>query len=150
MTLLKFNNNLAKHFDARPVFNELYNELFENFGPMHKMHTVPTVNISESDDKFNIALAAPGLNKEDFNVNVQQGVLTISAEQKSEDKEGTAKFTRREYSYTKFSRSFTLPETVKADNISATYLNGVLSLDIPKIESEILKNRSNPLEIKIS
>jgi HSP20 family protein len=117
---------------------------------MHKMHTVPSVNISESDDKFQISLAAPGLTKEDINVSVQQGVLTISASQKSEEKESTVKFTRREFSYTRFSRSFTLPESVKTDSISANYQNGVLSLEIPKIESEVLKNKANPIEIKVS
>lgn len=147
MTLLKFNNQLAKQFDTRPMFSELYNDLLETVSPNFKYHTVPSVNIHETDDKFNVSLAAPGLKKEDFKIGFENGVLSISAEKTEEKSETQPKFSRKEYSYESFSRSFTLPESANNEAIKASYENGVLSLDIPKKE----KNTKNSFqEIKIS
>ena len=95
----------------------------------------PSVNVAENDAAFRLEVAAPGLAKEDFKVNIEDNTLTISAENKveKETKEGE-KFLRREFGYSTFKRSFTLPETVDIANIKATYEHGVLHLVLPKIE----------------
>ncbi len=95
----------------------------------------PSVNVAENDAAFRLEVAAPGLAKEDFKVNIEDNTLTISAENKveNETKEGE-KFLRREFGYSTFKRSFTLPETIDVENIKAAYDNGVLHLTLPKIE----------------
>lgn len=98
--------------------------------------SVPAVNIAENDDAFTLELAAPGMSKKDFNLELDNGVLTISSEQKKEDekKENGGRFTRREFSYSSFKRAFSLPETVDTEKISAKYNEGVLVIELPKRE----------------
>lgn len=119
------------HFDK--ILNDVFNTPVFNDGASHA--SVPSVNISESDAAFQVALAAPGLSKEDFKINVEEGTLTISAEKQADAtaKEGE-KIVRREFSYAKFKRSFNLPETIDVAAISATYEAGVLNLTLPKTE----------------
>lgn len=95
----------------------------------------PSVNVAENGAEYRLEVAAPGLTKEDFKVNIEDNILTISAEKtmENETKEGE-KFLRREFGYSTFKRSFTLPETVDIANIKATYENGVLHLTLPKTE----------------
>lgn len=103
---------------------------------------VPAVNIKETDSSFGIELAAPGKTKEDFNIEIDHNVLTISSEEKSEksEKEETeGKYTRKEFSYSSFRRAFTLPETVNTESINATYENGVLNVTLPKKEEALPK-----------
>jgi len=98
--------------------------------------SLPAVNIKENNDEFMIEVAAPGMRKEDFNINYDNGQLSISSERKDEnvEKDGE-KITRREFSYQSFRRSFTIPENVvNADNIAAHYENGILHLTLPKRE----------------
>ena len=97
------------------------------------------VNISEDADGFLIELAAPGLTKEDLKVDVDKNLLTIKAEKateetKNEDKDNknNSKYTRREFNFTSFKRSFTLPESVAKDKVSASYENGILKVSVPK------------------
>src|SRR6185437_8162780 len=94
----------------------------------------PAVNISENKERFEVSLAAPGMKKADFNIDVERNTLTISAETKAEKEEKDERYTRKEYSYSSFSRSFTLPEGVNKDKIDASYDNGVLTLSLPKTE----------------
>lgn len=98
--------------------------------------SIPAVNIREDDDSFNVQVAAPGKSKEDFNIELDNDVLTISAEEKKEnettDKNG--RFTRKEFSYSNFKRSFSLPDSVDSTRISASYNNGVLEIALPKKE----------------
>lgn len=96
--------------------------------------TVPAVNISEEKDHFSISLAAPGLKKEDFKIDVTDKLLSISAETESSKEEKGKKFTKQEYNYSSFSRSFDLPESVIADKINAVCADGVLRLTLPKKE----------------
>ncbi len=98
--------------------------------------SVPAVNIAEDDDSFTLEVAAPGMTKKDFNLELDNGVLTISSEVKKEDekKENGGRFTRREFSYTSFKRAFSLPETVDPEKISAKYNEGVLKIELPKRE----------------
>jgi HSP20 family protein len=93
---------------------------------------LPLVNIMEEEKEFVIEMAVPGMNKKDFNIAVENGVLTISAENKTETEEVKKNFTRKEFSYNTFSRSFTLPENVNEEKIVANYENGLLKLHVGK------------------
>ncbi len=108
---------------------------------------VPSANITESEKDYLIELAAPGLTKKDFKVEMDNGMLTISAEKKEEKKEVEGAYSRREYSYNSFSRSFTLPENCKSDKIDAKYEDGVLKLMLPKKEITPMKSKK---EITVS
>lgn len=109
---------------------------FQNFGA-----NVPAVNIKETEREFFVELAAPGKNKEDFNIEIDNNVLTISSESKneSEEKDAQGKYTRREFSYSSFKRAFTLPESVNESSIKAIYENGVLNITLPKHEEALPK-----------
>jgi HSP20 family protein len=104
---------------------------FFNFG---KVVNVPAVNISETEKEFRLTIAVPGLEKSDFKIESFEGMLTISAEKEREEKEETGRFNRREYNYTSWSRSFTLPDYVDAGHIEAKYENGELKIMLPKTE----------------
>lgn len=93
----------------------------------------PAVNIIETDDDYRIDLAAPGLGKEDFNLNVEDSVLTISAKKEVEKKEGVI-YTRREFNYVEFAHSFSLSETIDLEQINAAFNNGILSVTLAKKE----------------
>jgi HSP20 family protein len=94
--------------------------------------TVPAVNIKELDFQFEIELAVPGMKKDDFEIEVEDGVLSISSTQEEEQVNEKGKFTRREFSYSSFRRSFTLPDSVDPTKIDATYKEGVLLVLLPK------------------
>lgn len=108
---------------------------------------VPSANITESEKDYLIELAAPGLTKKDFKVEMDNGMLTISAEKKEEKKEEENGYSRREYSFNSFSRSFTLPENCKSDKIDAKYEDGILKLTLPKKEITPMKSKK---EIAVS
>lgn len=95
----------------------------------------PAVNVKEDADGFSLALAAPGYGKEDIEIKIEENILTISSEKKEDTtaKEGE-KFTRKEFKYAAFKRTFTLPDTVDATKIGANYENGILNISIPKKE----------------
>jgi HSP20 family protein len=97
---------------------------------------LPAVNIIEKDDKFLIEMAAPGLRKEDFKINIENGILQIDSESQREVEEEKDNYTRKEFNYSSFSRSFTLPENASEENIAANYENGVLKLKLQKLKSE--------------
>jgi len=92
----------------------------------------PSVNVIEDGDFYRIEVAAPGLEKGDFEVNVENGFLNISAEHKEKEEVKEGKYMRREFNYTSFKRSFELPDIVKADKIEATYKDGILKVKLPK------------------
>lgn len=94
--------------------------------------TVPAVNIKELDFQFEIELAVPGMKKDDFEIEVEDGVLSISSTQEEEQVNEKGKFTRREFSYSSFRRSFTLPDSVDPTKIDATYKEGLLLVLLPK------------------
>ncbi len=118
-----------------------------NGGSLSQMLTVPAVNIAEKQDHFEISLAAPGMKKDDFNIDVEGNMLTISAETEQQKEEKDERHTRREFNYTSFSRSFTLPEGVKKDQIDAKYENGLLKLVLPKTE-EARKTAARHINVK--
>ncbi len=110
--------------------------------------TLPAVNVKENDEAFEIEVAAPGMNREDFKVKLENNLLTISSEKKEEKKEENGRYSRREFSYQSFQRSFTIPENLVAgDQISARYCEGILCITLPKKE-EVKPKPAR--EIKIS
>ncbi|UZR94801.1 Hsp20/alpha crystallin family protein [Chondrinema litorale] len=125
-------------------FGKLADELFkgiENQIGSESTSQTPRVNISEDKDAFYLDFAAPGLNKEDFNIKVDKQMLTISAEAESTTE---TNFKRREFGYNKFSRSFELPISADQENISANYEAGILTVTVPK------KPESKPRIISIN
>ncbi len=139
--------NLVK-FNQYPSLTDLMENLERTFlGRVDEFSgDIPAVNIKEENDKFVLEMAAPGLKKDDFNINLDNYVLTISSEKKEEAKEDKDNYTRREFLYTSFSRSFTLPKTVDIDKIKADYKNGILTVTLPKKEEEAKLTK----QIKIS
>ena len=113
------------------LFDDFFRPWGEWFG---KELTVPAANITENGDVFKVSLAVPGLKKNDFNINVEGNMLTISSEKEESKDEKEGDYTRKEYSYSSFSRSFTLPEEVNQDKIEASYEDGVLKVTLPKKE----------------
>ncbi|WGH76470.1 Hsp20/alpha crystallin family protein [Tenacibaculum tangerinum] len=121
-----------------PTLPNVFNDFFRDWSTLNFSDTnttLPAVNIKENENEFTVDVAAPGMNKEDFQVNLENDVLTISSE-KQENKEDTNdNYTRKEYSYMSFKRSFTLPKgIVDSEKITATYKNGELKISIPKLE----------------
>ena len=141
MSLVKFSNNYPTIFD-RFFDNNFYDWTSENYSTTNT--TVPSANIKESAEKFEIHIAAPSFAKDDFKIEVNNNVLTVCSEKKveNETKEGE-RFTRKEFSYQSFCRSFTLPIRADTEKISANYENGILAVDIPK------KEEANPKPSKI-
>ena len=134
MTFVKVNNPINKTFDG--LMNELFNELPVNFGKSIREDVLhfPPANIIEKTDLYKIELAAPGMNKGDFNVKLDGKTLSISAEKKTETATENEKMIRKEFGHKAFKRSFTLDEKIDAANISAKYENGILTLELPKKE----------------
>ncbi|HEX5171013.1 MAG TPA: Hsp20/alpha crystallin family protein [Cyclobacteriaceae bacterium] len=97
-----------------------------------KYQSMPAVNVKESEGAYEIEVAAPGLTKKDFNITVDNRVLTIASEKEEKTEEKENNYTRREFSYTSFTRSFTLPENVKEEDVKANYEDGILKLSVPK------------------
>ncbi|MFN0032474.1 MAG: Hsp20/alpha crystallin family protein [Flavobacteriales bacterium] len=119
------NAGINLFFDDFPVRDFFSNNL--------KAHgTWPAANVKENKENYFIELAAPGLSKEDFKVKLEADTLTISTEKSNEAKEENERYTRKEFRYNRFSRSFILPETVNSEDIRASYKNGVLQLTLPK------------------
>ncbi|KJD35122.1 heat-shock protein [Tamlana sedimentorum] len=109
--------------------------------------TLPKVNIKDEADAFIVEMAVPGLKKQDFNINLDNNTLAISTELKDENETEKDNYTRREFGYSSFKRSFVLPDSVDNDNIKANYNDGILTVTLPKREEAKQKPARN---IKIS
>jgi HSP20 family protein len=140
--------SLVKRNEAFPAWSNLFSDFFDrnwldwsnrNFSLTNT--TLPSVNIKESNESFDVEVAAPGLSKEDFRIELNNDLLTISSEKKDEKTEEESHYTSREFSYQSFSRSFSLPGSIERENISAKYENGILFITIPKKEEA----RSKPV-----
>jgi len=134
-------------FPALPnVFNDFFRDWSStNFSDTNT--TLPAVNIKNNENEFIVDVAAPGMNKDDFQINIENDILTISSEKKEDKEETNNNYTRKEYSYMSFKRSFTLPKgIVDYEKIKATYKNGELKISIPKLET--LKSKT-PKLIKV-
>ncbi|KAA3620718.1 MAG: Hsp20/alpha crystallin family protein [Flavobacterium sp.] len=126
-----FNNDLPSIF--RPNFNTGL--------------SLPMVNISELDDAYQVEMAVPGMKKSDFHIEIDNQVLSISSEVENSEETNDENYTRREFGYASFKRSFSLPETVEEDKIKANYVDGILKLELPKKEEA---KRQPPRKINIS
>ena len=136
MKLVKRNDDWGLPNLWEDLFN---NELFNLPSMAARGTTVPAVNISDNENDFTVEMAAPGMKKNDFNINLDNNVLTISSEQKEEKEQKDKHFTKKEFSYRSFERSFTLPEAVDQEKISAKYIDGVLKVVLPKKEEAKVK-----------
>lgn len=145
MTLVKFrrDNGNALMPGVNDIFESIFNETFFN----DRMITrVPAVNISETENNYHIELAAPGLKKEDFKLNLERNNLSISVEQTTDQQDNQKNYNKKEYSYTSFVRSFTLPDSADDSSIAASYNDGILRIDIAKREEAKAVRRQ--IEIK--
>ncbi|WP_428740365.1 Hsp20/alpha crystallin family protein [Tenacibaculum sp.] len=121
-----------------PVFPNVFNEFLRDWSATNFSDTnttLPAVNIKENENEFTVNVAAPGMNKEDFMINLENDILTISSEKKESQENHDDNYTRKEYSYMSFKRSFTLPKgVINSEKIKASYLNGELIITIPKLD----------------
>ena len=146
MSLVKWNNEKSNNA-LMPGFNDIFETFFnDSFISDRLVSRVPAVNISETAEAYHIELAAPGLRKQDFKISTERNMLTVSVEQRTENTENNKKYNKREFSYTSFVRSFTLPETADDSRIEAVYNDGVLQIDVAKKEEA--KAVSRQIEIK--
>lgn len=119
----------------RPFFTDFFeNDSFFDTLPKEQINRVPSVNITENDKEFKIELGVPGLKKDDFKLDVDKSTLTVSADKEEKAKEEKEIFTKREFNYASFSRSFMLPDSVKPDDVRAKYEDGILKIHIAKKE----------------
>lgn len=135
------NRNLTAFPEMANWINELFDNTFEseltpNF---NKGITLPAVNIKETTNEYVLELAAPGMKKSDFNIEVDHKLLSISSELSETKETEESNYTRREFGYSSFKRSFNLPETVDATKVSASYNDGILVVNLPKREEAIPK-----------
>ena len=140
MTLVKFGKE-QKNGIVNPFFNDVYSLLNDSYLSGKTATRTPAVNISESDNGFEVELAVPGLSKEDIKINLDKNVLSVSADKKTETVDENKKFTKREYSFNSFSRSFNLPESADQSKIEADYTAGILKLTIAKKEEAKFQSR---------
>ncbi|WP_129715754.1 Hsp20/alpha crystallin family protein [Pedobacter sp. SYP-B3415] len=140
MTLVKFNNRTRNHV---PYFNNVFDSLFNDaLIKTGRPAQQPQVNISETEQAYHIEVAAPGLKKEDFQVTVNESVLSVSVDKKTEQAEEAKGYTRKEFTFSSFRRSFNLPETADESQISAAYTDGILNITIGKKEESKPEKRS--------
>lgn len=124
--------SLFSSFFGSSAFDRDLLDWGNDFFPSRLGINVPTANVSETPKEYKLELAAPGLDRKDFKVEIDNGVLTISAEKEEEKNEKEGGYSKREYSFNSFSRSFALPDNVRDSSIDAKYENGVLRIVIPK------------------
>ncbi len=135
MSLIKYNSH-----PSRTLFDQFFNTNIGDFVGNDFFKNQPSVNVVESDKAFRVELAAPGLEKEDFDVQIEKDQLLISVEKEQSNTEEGEQFTRREFGYHKFQRSFNLGDQINQENIEATYDNGILTIQLPKkAEAQIIK-----------
>jgi HSP20 family protein len=139
MTLVNFNNRTR---NTAPYFNNVFDSLFSDAVSKNKMvDKSPNVNIYENEAAYVIELAAPGLKKEDFQINLKKDTLSVWAEVKKDESQLAKDFTRKEFDYSSFARSFNLPDTADGDNITAEYKDGILSINISKKDDAKLQHK---------
>jgi HSP20 family protein len=124
------------------------NDLFQMPAQLGRqlMRNMPATNIRESEKEYTIELAAPGMAKDDFSIDIDEGMLTISSQKEEDISREEENFTRREYNYSSFSRSFRMPEGVSPDEIKARYEEGVLKIAVPKREEATVNRKRVNIE----
>jgi HSP20 family protein len=131
---------IRTNFPAFSVFNDLFDSNAYPTG-VTQNNWVPAVNVIENDKNYEIEVAAPGLKKDQFDITVENGVLTISGHTTSEEESKEKNYTRKEFTAKSFTRSFTLPENIDEEGIKATYEDGVMRLTLAKKEKEVPKKK---------
>jgi len=146
MTLVKVNNPIIKSIDG--IMKDLMNEFPSTISKTFREDVLhfPPVNITDKPGMYLVELAAPGFEKADFNVKLEENILTISTDKKDAAKHEADKVIRSEFSYKSFKRSFTIDEKIDSENISAKYENGILKLELPK--KEIVKAGAKEINIQ--
>jgi HSP20 family protein len=129
-------------------FFKPWNEFFDTPSVFGKMLTIPAVNVKEDENQYMLSLAVPGFTKEDFKIDVEANMLTISSEKEEKMEEKEEEFTRREYNFSSFSRTFNLPEDVKQDAIEANYKDGLLMVKLPRKEEAKMNAATKHIMIK--
>lgn len=141
---------LTKTYPAGRNFSNVFDELFGSFpatqGNDVRSTSAAPVNITETESGYSLEFSVPGRNKEDFKINVENGLLTVGYEKKEENQSKQGKSVRKEFSYQSFTRSFTLDEKINADGIEAKYENGILKVALPKKEE--VKNTPKQISIQ--
>ena len=135
---------LVKYKPTTSPFNSLFEDFFGKSDLLDtdfNKWTVPSVNVKEDEKQYTIEVAAPGMSKDDFNVEVEDNRLVISSEKEDETNEEKENYTRKEFSYSKFQRMFTLPKNINDKKISGKYENGILTVEIPKIDKNTLSKK---------
>jgi HSP20 family protein len=147
-TLALTNRNGAPVFfnDLLDGFSPIFNRIFDEDVKAIKAVSKPAVNVKETEQAFVLEVAAPGLQKTDFQIKVEKDVLSIATEVKNESETKTENYKRKEFSYQAFKRSFTLPENVNVESISAEYKDGILHVTLAKNEKE--KEALKVVEVK--
>ncbi len=130
MKLARWNNEMV----FPEFFNRIFNEDAENYFGKRNCGCVPAANVIEKEGAFEVEFAVPGMKKEDFKIGLENNVLTVSAEKEQQKEEKEKNYTRKEFAYGSFTRSFSLPKTVDTEKITAAYDNGVLTVSLPKKE----------------
>lgn len=142
MALIKFPTRSVNTDVVNPFVNSVFDNLFQDSFISDRLVTrVPAVNITETEAAYHIELAAPGLNKSDFKINVDKNIISIGVDKHEEKGENEKTYSKKEYSYTSFSRSFTLPDVVDYNSIDASYVDGILKVVIGKKEEAIIAKR---------
>lgn len=141
-TLTKSNQDRPTIFDSRGWLDRFFNSPLDEYFNFGRAISIPSINVNETDDKYILSIATPGLDKKDIHVELHGNMLTIKAE-KEEKEEKYGKFNRREYNYSSWSRSFTLPEDADSSAIKAEYKNGELKVDMPRSEKHLKSNVKN-------
>lgn len=130
------------------LVDEFFNgDIFPRFFEVESRHTMPAVNIVEGKEDYRIEVAAPGLSRDDFRINLENNILSVSSEKEEKTEEKDEKVMRKEFNYYSFCRSFSLPQTVNSEKIKATHKDGILNIVVPKRDEAKEKPAR---EIKIS
>jgi HSP20 family protein len=130
MTMMRMNQNS----ELSDLFENLFGNKQREEMKQRKYQCAPSTNIIENKDGFELQMAVPGFQKKDVKISLEKNVLTITSEKEAEKQDEEVKFTRREFVYGTFSRSFTLPDTIDVENINADFKNGILKVTLPKME----------------
>ncbi|MGF1555164.1 Hsp20/alpha crystallin family protein [Paucihalobacter sp.] len=155
VTMPKNGNDLSKkrNVSTLPSLSSWVDNFFENSLGTEFMSnfntgiTLPAVNIKETNDQYVLELAIPGMKKSDFSIEVDNKILSISSEVKTENQTEESNYTRREFGYSSFKRTFTLPDTVESDRVNANYNDGILLVMLPKRE-EAKQKPPKRIEVK--
>ena len=146
MTLVKFNT--PSRGNNSPVFSKLFNDLMDNDFPAFRPSTgnLPAVNNSETETSYHIELSSPGFSKADISLAIEGDTLTISGEKSNETEENQKKYSRKEFSFQNFKRSFTMPDHVDNEKVAAKFEDGILSIELPKKETAQATSRKIQLQ----